>query len=100
MICDITTPLDHFIPGGPNEGSEAILSDFTIDRRRYARRDRSVVPGRAFSHRGPNSAASRIQTAAHAYLALRLLDYPRLRNYVGSWQEWGNRNGLPIWNPE
>ncbi len=37
--------------------------------------------------------------SAHGYLALRLLDYPRLRNYVGSWQEWGNRDGLPIWTP-
>ena len=37
--------------------------------------------------------------SAHAYLALRLLDYPRIRNYVGSWQEWGNRDGLPIWQP-
>lgn len=34
--------------------------------------------------------------SAHAYLALRLLNYPRIRNYVGSWQEWGNRDGLPI----
>jgi len=38
--------------------------------------------------------------SAHGYLALRLLGYPRLRNYVGSWQEWGNRDGLPIWTPE
>ena len=38
--------------------------------------------------------------SAHAYLALRLLDYPRVRNYAGSWQEWGNRDGLPIWTPE
>ena len=37
--------------------------------------------------------------SAHAYLALRLLGYPRLRNYVGSWQEWGNREGLPISKP-
>lgn len=37
--------------------------------------------------------------SAHAYLALRLLDYPRIRNYVGSWQEWGNRDGLPISKP-
>jgi thiosulfate/3-mercaptopyruvate sulfurtransferase len=34
--------------------------------------------------------------SAHAYLALRLLGYPRIRNYVGSWQEWGNRDDLPI----
>ncbi len=37
--------------------------------------------------------------SAHAYLALRLLNYPRIRNYVGSWQEWGNRAGLPISKP-
>ena len=38
--------------------------------------------------------------SAHAYLALRLLNYPRVRNYVGSWQEWGNRDTLPVetWN--
>ena len=34
--------------------------------------------------------------SAHAYLALRLLGYPNVRNYVGSWQEWGNRERLPI----
>jgi thiosulfate/3-mercaptopyruvate sulfurtransferase len=34
--------------------------------------------------------------AAHAYLALRLLGYPRVRNYVGSWKEWGDRDDLPI----
>jgi thiosulfate/3-mercaptopyruvate sulfurtransferase len=34
--------------------------------------------------------------AAHTYLALRLLGYPRLRNYVGSWREWGNRSDTPI----
>jgi thiosulfate/3-mercaptopyruvate sulfurtransferase len=25
--------------------------------------------------------------SAHSYLALRLLGYPRVRNYVGSWKE-------------
>jgi thiosulfate/3-mercaptopyruvate sulfurtransferase len=34
--------------------------------------------------------------AAHTYLALRLLGYPRVRNYVGSWKEWGDREDLPI----
>lgn len=37
--------------------------------------------------------------SAHACLALRRLGYPHIRNYVGSWQEWGNRDGLPIWRP-
>lgn len=34
--------------------------------------------------------------AAHTYLALRLVGYPRVRNYLGSWAEWGNRVDLPI----
>jgi thiosulfate/3-mercaptopyruvate sulfurtransferase len=34
--------------------------------------------------------------AAHSYLALRLLGYPRVRNYVGSWGEWGNREDVPV----
>ena len=34
--------------------------------------------------------------AAHTYLALRLIGYPRVRNYLGSWGEWGNRQDLPI----
>jgi len=34
--------------------------------------------------------------AAHTYLALRLIGYPRVRNYLGSWGEWGNRMDLPL----
>ena len=34
--------------------------------------------------------------AAHSYLALRLLGYTRVRNYIGSWKEWGDREDLPI----
>jgi len=34
--------------------------------------------------------------AAHGYLALRLLGYPRVRNYTGSWKEWGDRTELPV----
>ena len=37
--------------------------------------------------------------AAHSYLALRLLGYPRVRNYLGSWKEWGDREDLPIDHP-
>jgi thiosulfate/3-mercaptopyruvate sulfurtransferase len=34
--------------------------------------------------------------AAHSYIALRLLGYPRIRMYVGSWKEWGDRDELPV----
>ncbi|MCB1741703.1 MAG: sulfurtransferase [Gammaproteobacteria bacterium] len=37
--------------------------------------------------------------SAHAYLALRVLGYPRVRNYVGSWQEWAERGECPIVRP-
>lgn len=38
--------------------------------------------------------------AAHSYLALRLLGYPRVRMYIGSWKEWGDRADLPIERPK
>ena len=37
---------------------------------------------------------------SHAYLVLRMLGYSRVRNYVGSWQEWGNRASCPVVVPE
>jgi thiosulfate/3-mercaptopyruvate sulfurtransferase len=37
--------------------------------------------------------------SANAYVALRMAGYPRVRNYLGSWGEWGNRDDLPIEHP-
>jgi len=38
--------------------------------------------------------------SAHTYLALRLIGYPKVRNYLGSWGEWGNKPELPIEIPK
>jgi len=50
--------------------------------------DREVIPHCQGAYR-----------SAHTYLALRLIGYPHVRNYLGSWGEWGNREDLPIEHP-
>ena len=64
---------------------------FTDDRARFHRApaDKEIL---AFCNNGYRS--------AHANLVLRMLGFSRVRNYVESWQEWGNRGSRPIVVPE
>jgi thiosulfate/3-mercaptopyruvate sulfurtransferase len=34
--------------------------------------------------------------SSNTYLALRVLGYPRVKNYIGSWNEWATRLDLPL----
>ncbi len=38
--------------------------------------------------------------SANTFIVLSALGYPRVRNYVGSWAEWGNRDDTQIVIPE
>jgi thiosulfate/3-mercaptopyruvate sulfurtransferase len=38
--------------------------------------------------------------AAHTYFALKLAGFPRVRNYMGSWAEWGNHDDVPVDHPK
>ncbi len=38
--------------------------------------------------------------SANTYLALKMLGYPNVKNYFGSWWEWGNRDDSVIVLPE
>ena len=61
-------------------------------RKMYAERnitpDKEVIPHCQGAYR-----------SAHTYLALRLIGYPNVKNYLGSWGEWGNRLDLAIEHP-
>lgn len=62
-------------------------------RRMYASKgvtpDKTVIPVCQGGYRSANT-----------FLALKSLDYPRVRNYVSSWGEWGNRDDSKIVVPQ
>ncbi len=87
------------IPGAVHlEWTEHLAEDKTfkpLDQLRALYESRDITPDKEvipYCQTGYRS--------AHAYLALRLMGYPRVRNYVGSWNEWARRPELPVVVPE
>ena len=77
---------DHLTPDGKLKSADELQIMFDA---RGVTADKEVL---AFCNTGYRS--------AHAYLVLRMLGYTRVRNYVGSWQEWANRESCPVVVPE
>lgn len=78
--------VQHLTPDGTMRPAAALRSQFEA---LGITPDKEIIPYCQTGYR-----------SAHAYLALRLLGYPRVRNYLGSWKEWGNRTEFPVEIPK
>ena len=77
---------EHFTPEGTIKSAAELRALFSAAG---VTPDKEIIP---YCQSGGRS--------SHAYFVLRLLGYPRIRNYMGSWREWGNREGMPITPPQ
>ena len=90
--------------GGFIESSVPVYWEDTLDaddagRSRARRRFRSCIAIAAFSRRDDVITYCQIgMRASHDLFTLALIghDLTKLRNYYGSWEEWGNRDDTPI----
>jgi thiosulfate/3-mercaptopyruvate sulfurtransferase len=118
-LVDVRSPQEYsgellHMPGSPQEGalrgghikgavnvpwSKAVYEDGTFktaaDLRQLYEQEQGLSPDKnviAYCRIGERS--------SHTWFVLHyLLGYPNVRNYDGSWTEWGNLVGVPIENP-
>ena len=118
-LVDVRSPQEYsgellHMPGSPQEGalrgghikgavnvpwSKAVYEDGTFktaaDLRELYEKEQGLSPDKnviAYCRIGERS--------SHTWFVLHyLLGYPNVRNYDGSWTEWGNLVGVPIENP-
>jgi thiosulfate/3-mercaptopyruvate sulfurtransferase len=84
------------IPGAANiPWSMAVLEDGTF---KPAEELRTLYAGKGITPDKEVIAYCRIgERSSHTWFVLRyLLGYPQVRNYDGSWTEWGSLIGVPI----
>lgn len=83
------------IPGSVHlEWLEAIDADGSLkdaDTLKKMLEEKGLIPGKEIVPLCQGGYRS-----AHAYMIYRLLGYPKVRNYLGSWKEWGDREDLPL----
>lgn len=77
---------DHINGDGALKSPDAIRS---LYESKGVTPDKTIIP---VCHGGYRSAS--------AFIALKSLGYPDVRNYVSSWGEWGNRDDSPIVIPD
>ena len=84
------------IPGAKSiPWAQAVREDGTF---KPAAELRALYEARGVTPDGPVTAYCRIgERSSHTWFVLReLLGYPDVRNYDGSWTEWGNLVDVPI----